>query len=174
MTNDVPKFSDAAHDFIEEVGLKVETSAWMPRMSGRVLGALLVSNEPLTQADLRETLLASMGSISSATRDLLGKRLAQRVHIPGSRQAGIQLHPDAWRILEEDGLKAVQDYFALAEGALRELGEAGTPSSDNLMRMRDYFAVVEERMRHVLEWLDSTSGTSGDAQPRKDVRNSGW
>lgn len=147
----------ARSEFIEKMGIQVETTGWMPRMTGRVLGALLVSDEPVTQSELREMLLASLGAISGATRDLLAKRLAQRVNIPGSRQAGLQLHPDAWRILEEDGLRAVQDYLSLAAGGLLDIGNADTPSSQNLQRMRDYFAVVEERMLSVMAWLENTS-----------------
>ncbi len=168
MTDDAPQSAaeapgvsallDPAHaDFIEKMGLQVESTGWMPRMSGRVLGALLVSDGPVTQSELREALLASLGAISGATRDLLAKRLAQRVHIPGSRQAGLQLHPDAWRILEEDGLRGVQDYLSLAAGGLLDIGNADSPSSQNLQRMRDYFAEVEERMLSVIAWLDSTS-----------------
>jgi DNA-binding transcriptional regulator GbsR (MarR family) len=143
-------------DFIEKMGLQVESLGWMPRMTGRVLGCLLVSDGPVTQSELREQLDASLGSVSASCQVLLRKRLAQRVNIPGSRQAGIQLHVDAWRSLEEDGLQSVQDYASLADCALRDLGTTDSVSARNLERMSAYFAAVEERMRGVLGWLDST------------------
>lgn len=142
--------------FVEKVGLQVESTGWMPRMSGRMLGLLLVSENPITQAEIREELLASVGAISSASRELLAKRLARRVSIPGSRHTAMELHPDAWRSLEEDGLRGVQDYSALAKDGLDGFAP-DSAAARNLGRMRDYFAVVEERMRHVLSWLDETA-----------------
>lgn len=148
---------DAARaDFIERLGLKVEGTGWMPRMSGRVLGCVLVADAPMTQTELRDALGASVGAISAACRELLAKRLMQRVSIAGSRQAGMQLHPDAWRILEEDGLNDVREYSALATSGLDELGEADSPAAHNLQRMAEYFAFVEQRMKEVLEWHDAT------------------
>ncbi|MFP1602945.1 GbsR/MarR family transcriptional regulator [Microbacterium sp. 2216-1] len=153
-SDDVHKATRAA--FIEKVGLQVESAGWMPRMSGRMLGLLLVAEHPVTQAEIREELLASVGAISSASRELIAKRLARRVGVPGSRHTAMELHPDAWRSLEEDGMRGVQDYSALARGALEEFPPDST-AARNLQRMRDYFAVVEERMQHVLRWLDDTA-----------------
>ncbi|MGF2949302.1 GbsR/MarR family transcriptional regulator [Microbacterium alcoholitolerans] len=153
-SHDAHKAKRAA--FVEKVGLQVESTGWMPRMSGRVLGLLLVSEQPVTQAEIREELLASVGAISSASRELIAKRLARRVSIPGSRHTAMELHPDAWRSLEEDGLRGVQDYSALARGGLEDFAPHSA-AARNLQRMRDYFAVVEERMQHVLGWLDETA-----------------
>ncbi len=122
-------------------------------MTGRVLGLLLVSEGPITQAEMREELLASVGAISGASRELLAKRLAQRVSIAGSRKTAMELHPEAWRILEEDGLRGVQDYTSLATSALGNF-DPDSAAAENLKRMRDYFAVVEGRMRFVLNWFD--------------------
>lgn len=154
-TRDSGLFSPAQVDFVEKMGLQVESVGWMPRMSGRVFGALLVSDGPLSQSELREVLQASLGAISGATRELLGMRLAQRVALPGTRQVGLELHHDAWRMLEEGGLRAVQDYQTVVAGGLNDIGINDSPSSQNLQRMRAYFAVVEERMVSVLEWLDT-------------------
>ncbi len=156
-------FNPAQADFVEKMGLHVESTGWMPRMSGRVFGALLVSNGPISQSELRSALGASLGAISGATRDLLAKRLAQRVSIPGSRQVGLELHVDAWRMLEEDGLRVAQDYQALVTEGLESIGLNDSPSSQNLQRMREYFGVVEERMVSVLNWFE----TSGPGNPRR-------
>lgn len=142
--------------FIEKVGLQVESTAWMPRMSGRVLGLLLVASEPLTQTQIREELGASVGAVSNATRELIDKRLAQRVGVPGSRNIAFELRPDAWRSLEEDGLRGVRDYSMLARDGLADF-PIDSAAARNLAHMQEYFAVVEERMRSVLSWLDGAS-----------------
>lgn len=160
-TPDPDAFRAQRAAFAERMGIQVESTGWMPRMSGRVLGLLIVSEAPLTQSEIRDELGASAGAISSSCRELIAKRLAQRVSIVGQRQAAMELHPAAWRILEEDGLRGVQDYAALAKNALGDFAE-GSIAARNLMRTRDYFAVVEQRMLSVLEWLDDGNGILGD------------
>ena len=57
--------------FVEEVGLFFEQSG-MPRMAGRILGWLLISDPShQTTSELAEVLLASKGSISTMTRLLI-------------------------------------------------------------------------------------------------------
>lgn len=146
----------ARAEFIEKFGLIVESVGWMPRMTGRLLGCLLVSDIPLTQSQLRERLGASLGSVSSSSRVLLSKRIAQRVSIPGSRQTGLQLHPDPWRILEDDGLRTAHDYAQLASLTHDSLHDQKSTAARNLKRMRDYFATVEDHGAQIIAWLEST------------------
>lgn len=153
----IPAADDTARaEFIEKFGLIVESVGWMPRMTGRLLGCLLVSETPLTQAQLREILGASLGSVSSSSRVLLSKRIAQRVNIPGSRQTGLQLHPDPWRILEEDGLRTAHDYVQLAAQTHDALQAQNSVAAGNMKRMRDYFAAVEAHGAQLIAWLEST------------------
>jgi DNA-binding transcriptional regulator GbsR (MarR family) len=57
--------------YVEDFGLLLERFG-LPRMVGRVLGVLLVSEAPEHSAeDLAGVLQASRGSISSATRTLV-------------------------------------------------------------------------------------------------------
>jgi len=54
--------------FVEEVGIFFEQSS-LPRMAGRILGWLMISNPPhQTTGELTQALLASKGSISTMTR----------------------------------------------------------------------------------------------------------
>lgn len=85
--------------FIEEMGRFFE-SGGIPRMAGRVWAYLLIVDAPhVSAADLQESLGASAGSISTATRFLLDFRLIERVRVPGERR----------------------DYFAPRDGAVGEL-----------------------------------------------------
>ncbi len=150
-----PAMDEGSRDFIEKFGLIVESVGWLPRMTARLFGCLLVAAEPLTQAQLREILGASLGSVSASSRDLLSKRIAERVNIPGSRQTGLQLHPDPWRILEEDGLRTAQDYARLASQTHETLGAANPAAAENMKRMRDYFTTVEEHGVAIIAWLEA-------------------
>lgn len=152
--HDDAQIDDARTEFIEALGFLVEGIRWMPRMTGRVLGCLLVADGPLTQADLRDQLDASLGAVSTATRTLLDKRFALRVSIPGNRQTGLIIHPDAWRNMEEDGIAGVQSYAQLALNTLESLEGEESPATANLQKMNDYFVEVEKRMRGIMQWFD--------------------
>jgi DNA-binding transcriptional regulator GbsR (MarR family) len=146
---------DAALDFVEELGLLVESEGWMPRIAGRALGWLLLAPEPQCQADLCEALQASGGAISSATRLLISKGLVQKVTRPGDRRTYMKVPPNAWRVMEEDGLQTVRRYRGVAERARAALPKSNATGAANLARMSDYFGIVEERMQAVLDRLDT-------------------
>ena len=151
---------EARAEFVEALGFLVESIRWMPRMNGRVLGCLLVADGPLTQAELRDQLDASLGAVSTATRALLEKRFALRVGLSGSRQTGLVIHPDAWRNMEEDGIAGVQEYSTLALTTLEALGDEESPAATHLRQMNDYFVEVERRMRAILVWFDEQKQTT--------------
>lgn len=72
--------------FAEEMGQFFENGG-LTRMAGRVWAMLLVTNEPyLSALDLQEALGSSAGSISGATRSLLGLDLIERVNVRGQRR----------------------------------------------------------------------------------------
>jgi DNA-binding transcriptional regulator GbsR (MarR family) len=147
-------------DFVDELGLLVESEGWMPRIAGRALGWLLVAPEPQSQADLCEVLQASGGAISAATRLLIAKGLVQKVSRPGDRRTYMKVPPNAWRVMEEDGLQTVRRYRSLADRARAAMPDGNDTGAQNIARMSAYFGIVEDRMRAVLAHLDETDGTS--------------
>jgi DNA-binding transcriptional ArsR family regulator len=83
--------------FVEELGMLLELEAGAPRMVGRALGWLLVCDPPeQSAAELAQTLQASKGSISTATRVLLRMGLIERVRRRGERFDRFRAHPEAW------------------------------------------------------------------------------
>lgn len=73
-------------EYIEEMGLLMERFG-VSRMTGRVLGALLMADPPEQTAEaLATTLRASRGSISGATRTLEQMGFIDRVSKPGERR----------------------------------------------------------------------------------------
>lgn len=72
--------------YVEESGLMFEQLG-MTRMVGRVFGYLLVCDQDEVSFDqIRETLNASKGSISSTTRQLVQIGLIEPVSLPGDRK----------------------------------------------------------------------------------------
>lgn len=75
----------------------LELEAGAPRMVGRTLGWLLVCDPPeQSAAELAQTLEASKGSISMATRVLVRMGLVERVRHRGERFDRFKALPAAW------------------------------------------------------------------------------
>jgi DNA-binding transcriptional regulator GbsR (MarR family) len=81
--------------FVEEIGL-VFDSLHLPRMAGRVLGAILLGPaDGLTAGELADTLQASKGSISNMTQLLIHYRFIARTVRAGDRRDRF-VPPTAW------------------------------------------------------------------------------
>jgi DNA-binding transcriptional regulator GbsR (MarR family) len=120
--------------FIDAAGEWWAKSYGLPRMTGRVLGWLLVCDPAeQTAAQLADALDASKGSISGATGMLVRARLVDRLHIRGERADRFRLRPEAWdeqvrdqgateaRALLAQGLEALAGEPAARRARLEEL-----------------------------------------------------
>lgn len=112
--------------FIDATGAWVSKSYGMPRMTGRVLGWLLVC-EPAEQsaAQLAEVLDASKGAISGATGMLVRAKLVDRLRVRGERADRFRLRPEAWdeQVRDQRPLQDARDLLAQGLEAL-----AGEPA----------------------------------------------
>lgn len=81
--------------FVESIATMMEQEG-LPRMTGRVMGYLLIC-EPThkSSAELADALNASRGAISTATRALLQTGLIHRRPVPGSRATYFEMQPEA-------------------------------------------------------------------------------
>jgi DNA-binding transcriptional regulator GbsR (MarR family) len=120
--------------FVDATGEWWSKSYGLPRMTGRVLGWLLVCDPPeQTAAQLAEALDASKGSISGATGMLIRAGLVERLHIRGERADRFRVRPEAWdeqvrdqgvsqaRSLIAQGLDALADHPPARRARLEEL-----------------------------------------------------
>lgn len=137
--------------FIEDVGLYFE-QAGHPRMAGRILGCLLISDPPyLSATELADLLQASKGSLSTMTRLLMQMGLLERAAVPGERRDYFRLKPGAWTQLVR------QEVYELA--ALRQLTERGLgllQGQDSEIKQRledahDLFAFLEREYPVLIE-----------------------
>ena len=146
------KLKDKAKEtYIEEVGLRLEQSG-MTRMSGRVLGALLVADPAERSADeLAETLQASRGSISTATRYLIQLGFIERVSKPGERRDFFRNKPGAWVEMTRRGLEEARLYREMAERGLSLLESNDPDVRRGLEEMRAFYSFVEREFPRVFE-----------------------
>jgi DNA-binding transcriptional regulator GbsR (MarR family) len=93
----IEKTSPELETFVESLGMLFEQENGMPRMIGRILAWLLVCDPPeQSAAELADALMASKGSISTASRVLLRMGLVERVRFTGERFDRFRARPEAW------------------------------------------------------------------------------
>ena len=144
-----------AEEYIEEVGLMLEQSG-MQRMEGRVLGALLLA-DPAEQSaeELMETLQASRGSISTATRHLIQVGFVERVSKPGERRDYFRNKPGAFVEMARRSTEQLRQFRSLAERGLVLLESNDPDVRLGLEEMRDFYTFAEREFPKLLERWDA-------------------
>jgi DNA-binding transcriptional regulator GbsR (MarR family) len=158
LTDIQPRFAtiEETH-FIEDIGLFFEQMG-MPRMAGRILGVLLIS-DPAAQSinDIALRLNASKSSISIMARLLIESGLIERVASPLPRRDYYRFKPGGWILY-------MQQWFALMSG-LHKITERGLALMDGksddlkerLMEAHDLFSYLEDRFPSLLQNLQKDS-----------------
>ena len=145
--------------YVEEFGLLFGQFG-LPRMLGRVLGVLMISDPPeRTAGELAEALGASRGSISQTTRSLIQMSLVQRRSRPGERRDYFRIKPGAWHEIMRREMEALGAFRETAERGLKLLDSGDPEARRSLEEMRDFYAYWEKEMPAVLErWEKGTEG----------------
>ncbi len=138
--------------FAEEVGIVFEQTG-MPRMAGRILGWLLISDPPHQSTEqITKALIASKGSISTMTRLLIQNGLIERLSLPGVRHDYFRLRSDAWQHMIGRGLtEEIKMVRQLAERGLELLGDKTPVTKNWLEEMRDVYTFLEHEFPTLLE-----------------------
>lgn len=138
-------------NFVEDMGLFFE-QAGLPRMAGRVLGQLLLSDPPHQSLDeLTEALMASKGSISTTTRVLIQIGLIERICLPGVRHAYVCIKPGAFQHALKHGAEEVTQLRKLAERGLELVEDKASLNRQGLEEIRDMYAFFEREYPLLLE-----------------------
>jgi hypothetical protein len=138
---------EARSNLVEEMGL-VWTELGSPRMQGRVLGYLMLSNAPyVSSAELAEALHASTGSISTATKILVDEGFIKRVGIAGQRSFFFKAEDDVWGAFLATEARYLRRRQLFAERALQALGTGDDRPRTRFLNMRDYHKWLAEH-RH--------------------------
>lgn len=145
--------------FVEEVGLVFEQSG-MPRMAGRILGWLLISDPPHQSTDeLAEALMASKGSISTTTRLLIRIGLIERIGLPGVRRDYFRIRPGAWHQLIKQSTEQLTIIRQLAERGLGLVKGKNPLTRQWLEDMHDFYTFFEREFPALLErWEEEHKG----------------
>jgi DNA-binding transcriptional regulator GbsR (MarR family) len=145
----------AEKHFIEDIGLFFEQMG-MPRMGGRILGALLVSDPPAQSiTELAEKLQASKSAISIMARLLVENGLIERVASPMPRRDYYRFKPGGWVQYMRQWFGLMAALHDITERGLALMKEKPPELQARLQEAHDVFSTIEERFTTVLETLDT-------------------
>ncbi|MBI1378020.1 MAG: MarR family transcriptional regulator [Frankiales bacterium] len=146
---------------VEQFAALFETYGF-PRMSGRIITALMVTEQQgLTAAELAESLQVSPAAISTSLKYPVALGLVQRVRVPGSRRDRYVLPDDAWYVATATKNPLYRQIAGMAADGVRAVGGPGTEAGARLAEMRDFFAYLEVEVPALVErWH------AGRARPR--------
>ncbi|MDH5695151.1 MAG: MarR family transcriptional regulator [Dehalococcoidia bacterium] len=137
--------------FVEEFGLFFE-QAGLPRMAGRILGWLMLSNPPHQSIDeLSEGLLASKGSISTMSRLLIQMGLLERIGLPGVRHDYFRIRPGALEHMLRQNAEQITILRQLAERGLELVEAEASETRHGLEEMRDMYTFFEREFGALVE-----------------------
>lgn len=145
--------------FVEEVAVAFEEGG-LPRMAGRIIGWLLISDPPeQSSSQLATVLHASKGSISSATRLLLPSGLVERRSLPGERRDYFRIRPEAWAELVRVRLAQVISFRELTQRGLDLLADAEPDRRERLEEVHALYAWLAREMPELWgRWERRTDG----------------
>ena len=139
--------------FIEDIGLYFERLG-LPRMAGRILGVLLISDPPAQSiTEIGEKLNASKSSISIMSRLLLEVGLIEKVPSPIPRRDYFKFKPGGWILYMQQWFDLMAGLHKITERGLEILEEKPAELKASLMEAHDLFSYLEEHFPALLENL---------------------
>jgi DNA-binding transcriptional regulator GbsR (MarR family) len=155
--------------FVEDASLFFEHMG-LPRMAGRILGVLLISDPPAQSInDLCEVLQASKSSISTNARLLTETGLIERVPSPVPRRIYFRFKPGGWLVFMRQRLKLMSELHQIAERGLEMLKDQGPALRERLQEAHDMFSLIEEQFPALLERFEGEY-LANRGQPGHTVR----
>jgi len=140
--------------FIEDTGLFFEQLG-LPRMAGRILGVLLISDPPAQSIpDMALTLQASKSAISTMTRLLVEVGLIERASSPIPRRVYYRFKSGGWVLYMRQWLALMSALHEITERGLTLMAEKPAKLKERLLEAHDLFSLLETRMPTILEMLE--------------------
>jgi DNA-binding transcriptional regulator GbsR (MarR family) len=156
--------------FIEQLGLYFEGFG-LPRIAGRLLGLLIVTDHALPLDEIATRLQVSRASVSTNARLLLATRMIERVGVPGERRDFYAFIDRGWDAVIETDIDGVRTLRTLAAEALAGLGDEEPAARARLQDTVEFSAFYGDALATVLErWrarrMQTASGAPRSATER--------
>jgi len=143
--------------FVEDMGFFFE-EYHLPRMAGRIVGWLLISDPPYQSiGDLSDRLQASKGSMSTMIRLLMQLNLVERTRLPGMRRDVFRMKFNRDELLRRT-VSQLGVQRQLTERALALIEDRNPEMRQQLERMRDLSAFLEVHIPSMLKRWEEERG----------------
>ena len=145
------RWREDAMPFIEKLGFNSEAQGH-PRMSGRVMGWLLVCEPPWQSvAEIAMALQSSRSAVNAVVNRMVEFGLFERVAIPGERTTYYRIHSDGGDLLFDIVVANLRQMRSLAEFGLEALSWRDPEANQRLEDLRAMHAFMEQQMPLMLE-----------------------
>ncbi|HEY7973716.1 MAG TPA: hypothetical protein VID72_00100 [Ktedonobacterales bacterium] len=149
---DPEHLSAEQREYIESLGVFFAHFG-LPRLVGRLLGLLMLSDRPLTLDDMAQALLVSRASVSTNIRIALHNEYVVRVGIAGDRRDFYRFSDEVWERRTQLITQASSGSRVMAERGLATLGPGDVLARERLEEMREYCDFsIEEAHNMVARW----------------------
>jgi len=139
--------------FIEDIGLYFERLG-LPRMAGKILGVLLISDPPAQSiTEIGEKLNASKSSISTMSRLLLEVGLIEKVPSPVPRRDYFKFKTGGWILYMEQWFDLMSGLHKLTERGLDLLKDKPNELKTRLKEAHNLFSYLETHFPSMLEQI---------------------
>lgn len=145
--------------FVERVGVALEALG-ATRTAGRLLGVLLVAEEPISLDDAARALKASRASISTNARWLETLGLLQKVSYPGDRKDYYLVSPGTFERILARRVAQMREWSRIAEAGLAAIEDDNLIARARLEEMRETYAVLGGQMAALVARLEERRSTS--------------
>lgn len=140
-------------EFIERMGLVAEADG-LSRISGRIMGLMVLEGGPLSFAEIAERLEVSRGSVSTNTRFLERLGVIERVAIKGKRQDHFQLAKAPYARLLEGSVERMKKARSVVADAKAQVGPE---DADRQRRLDELGAFYDALASHFEDLVDRFS-----------------
>jgi hypothetical protein len=155
-----------AHEFIEGMGVYFAQFD-MPRIFGRLVGLLIVSEHPLSHEEIARTLGVARGSVSTNMRLALTLDLVERVAVRGDRRDFYRQTGDPWGRSIGAKVAATMPLRGMAARALEALPPAHREARARMADLMDFCDFFEEESDGLVRrWKERLAARGRPADPR--------
>jgi DNA-binding transcriptional regulator GbsR (MarR family) len=135
--------------FIERMGVALESDG-MPRIAGRILGLLLVSEDALSLDELASELGVSKASISTNARLLEQRGVLERISRPADRRDYYRVPPDLFTHTMAQRLARWERFHTAIAAARTNLPIRSREVLERLREFEEAYAYMARTIREAL------------------------
>ena len=146
--------TDAEIEFIETLGLITQSSG-ISRIAGRIWGALMVHESPMSAEELSQKLQVSRASISTNTRFLESLSILQRKSVPGERVGYFAIKDNPYRAMVENQIRQLTSTIEAVREAKLKMSSA--TARDRLEELEAFYEATRKAHKSVLNNMKKAS-----------------